>query len=65
MSTILERGVPWNGPFYRRNGFRDLRRDEWSPGMEAIRAAEARHGLRVDARVFMRHEPPRSDRPGM
>jgi len=55
------RDVPWNGPFYRRHGFRDLRPDEWSPGMRAIRNREARHGLRVDARVFMRLDLTGSD----
>lgn len=59
------RDVPWNGPFYRRHGFRDLRPDEWSPGMAAIRDAEACHGLRVDARVFMRCDLPRPDRCGV
>jgi len=50
------RDVPWNGPFYRKHGFRDLRPAEWTPGMRAIREKEARHGLRVEARVFMRKE---------
>ena len=50
------RDVPWNGPFYRNHGFRDLQRAEWTPGMPAIRDQEARHGLRVQARVFMRRE---------
>jgi GNAT superfamily N-acetyltransferase len=50
------RDVPWNGPFYRRHGFRDLRPAEWTPGMQAIREKEARHGLRVEARVFMRRD---------
>jgi GNAT superfamily N-acetyltransferase len=53
------RDVPWNGPFYRRQGFRDLEPHEWSPGMAGIRAAEAEHGLRVEARVFMRRDLPR------
>ncbi len=48
------RDVPWNGPFYRKHGFRDLLPAEWSPGMLAIREKEAKHGLRVEARVFMR-----------
>ena len=48
------RDVPWNGPFYRRHGFRDLQPAEWTPGMRAIREQEAQLGLRVDARVFMR-----------
>lgn len=48
------RDVPWNGPFYRRHGFRDLSPAEWTPGMREIREREARHGLRVEVRVFMR-----------
>ncbi|BDG05235.1 GNAT family N-acetyltransferase [Anaeromyxobacter oryzae] len=50
------RDVPWNGPFYRKHGFRDLQPSEWTPGMRAIREREAQHGLRVAARVFMRRE---------
>jgi len=50
------RDVLWNGPFYRKHGFRDLQPAEWTPGMRAIRDQEARHGLRVQERVFMRRE---------
>ena len=50
------RDVPWNGPFYRKHGFRDLEPAEWTPGMRAIREKEAQHGLHVEARVFMRRE---------
>jgi GNAT superfamily N-acetyltransferase len=50
------RDVPWNGPFYRKHGFRELRPAEWTAGMRAIREQEVRHGLRVEARVFMRRE---------
>jgi hypothetical protein len=50
------RDVPWNGPFYRNHGFRDLEPAEWTPGMRAIREKEAQQGLRVEARVFMRRE---------
>jgi hypothetical protein len=46
----------WNAPFYRKQGFRSLQPAEWTPGMRAIREREARHGLRVEARVFMRRE---------
>jgi GNAT superfamily N-acetyltransferase len=56
------RDIPWNGPFYRKHGFRDLQPAEWSPGMPAIRENEARHGLRVEARVFMRRELPSAAR---
>jgi GNAT superfamily N-acetyltransferase len=54
LSTFRE--LPWNGPFYRKQGFRDLEPAEWTPGMRAIREREAKHGLRVEARVFMRRE---------
>ncbi len=50
------RDVPWNGPFYRRHGFRDLSPAEWTPGLREIREREAQHGLAVEARVFMRRE---------
>ena len=50
------RDVPWNGPFYRKHGFRDLAPAEWTPRMRAIRDEESQHGLRVEARVFMRRE---------
>ena len=50
------RDVPWNGPFYRKHGFRDLQPAEWTPGMRAIRETEERQGLRVEARVFMRRD---------
>lgn len=59
------RDVPWNGRFYRKRGFRDLHPEEWSPGMMAIREHEAKHGLRVDVRVFVRRElAPRAFRDG-
>lgn len=48
--------VPWNGPFYERHGFRALTQDQWAPWMRRVREKEAQHGLRVDARVFMRRE---------
>lgn len=50
------RDVPWNGPFYRKNGFRDLEPAEWTPGMQTIREQEAEHGLVVNSRVFMRRD---------
>lgn len=50
------RDVPWNGPFYRRHGFRDLTPEEWTPSMAAIRQRETEMGLKPDARVFMRRE---------
>jgi hypothetical protein len=50
------RDVAWNGPFYRSQGFRDLDPSEWTPSMHIIRDDEARQGLVIEARVFMRRE---------
>jgi GNAT superfamily N-acetyltransferase len=50
------RDVAWNGPFYRKHGFRDLTENEWTPGMAEIRRKESEHGLKVDERVFMRRD---------
>lgn len=50
------RDVPWNGPFYRRHGFRDLDPDEWSAEMAGIRKREIDHGLCVESRIFMKRE---------
>jgi GNAT superfamily N-acetyltransferase/catechol 2,3-dioxygenase-like lactoylglutathione lyase family enzyme len=50
------RDVPWNGPFYSKNGFRALQPSEWTSGMRAIRENETQHGLRAEARVFVRRE---------
>lgn len=48
------RDVPWNGPFYRKLGFRDLSVEEWSDDMPKLRAVEIAQGLVPEARVFMR-----------
>lgn len=56
VSLSTFRDVSWNGPFYSKNGFRALEPSEWTSGMRAIREKEDRHGLRVEARVFMRRE---------
>jgi len=37
--------VPWNAPYYRRLGFRELGDGELTEGLRAIRAAEADLGL--------------------
>ncbi|MHC5261227.1 GNAT family N-acetyltransferase [Streptomyces sp. UC4497] len=48
--------VPWNAPYYERLGFRRLSGSELTPGLRAIRAAEAEHGLDRWPRVCMRRE---------
>jgi GNAT superfamily N-acetyltransferase len=47
------RDVPWNEPYYARCGFRTLAEDELGPGLRALRATEAAHGLDPDQRVCM------------
>ena len=47
------RSVPWNMPFYRRIGFRELPEDRWTPGLRRLHQAEERAGLDVGERLFM------------
>lgn len=49
--------VPWNAPYYARLGFRPLRDEELTPGLRAIRAQEAAHGLDHWPRIAMRRDP--------
>ncbi len=46
--------VAWNGPYYERLGFRFLAESELSPGLRAIQAQEASHGLDTWPRACMR-----------
>ncbi|MFD7245382.1 GNAT family N-acetyltransferase [Streptomyces massasporeus] len=46
--------VPWNAPYYARLGFRPLPEADLTPGLRAIRAEEAAHGLDRWPRVCMR-----------
>lgn len=50
------RDLAWNGPFYRRLGFRELARGEWTPGLHVLHAREIDVGLPVERRCFMRKE---------
>jgi GNAT superfamily N-acetyltransferase len=52
LTTFVD--VPWNGPYYRRLGFRYLTEDEETPGLRAIRERERRHGLDAWPRSCMR-----------
>lgn len=45
--------VPWNAPFYAREGFEVVPEAAWTPGMLALRAREARLGLSLDERAVM------------
>ena len=50
------RDVPWNGPYYEQCGFRYLEDAELTPGLRAIRAEEAAHGLDRWPRACMRRD---------
>lgn len=47
------RDLPWNGPFYRRHGFRELSRKKMEKWMIEIESAQDERGLDVRARCFM------------
>jgi GNAT superfamily N-acetyltransferase len=46
-------GVPWNAPYYRRLGFRDLTETELGPDLARVRDAEAAAGLARWPRVVL------------
>lgn len=54
LSTFAD--VRWNGPFYRKNGFLEMKPDDWEPWMWSIRDDEQRRGLDIDKRVFMQKQ---------
>ncbi|WP_431962680.1 GNAT family N-acetyltransferase [Nocardia sp. bgisy134] len=54
LTTFVE--VAWNGPYYERLGFRYLTAAEETPGLRALRTAEAEHGLDRWPRACMRAE---------
>lgn len=47
------RDVPWNGPFYRKLGFREIGRHKYAPWMEELEAAQTAT-LDISKRCFMR-----------
>ena len=46
--------VPWNGPYYRRLGFRIVDESQLTPGLRRIRRSEADRGLDAWPRAVMR-----------
>jgi len=52
MSLSTFRDVPWNGPFYRSLGFREVPRDKLTDWMRDLEAAQA-ESLDVSKRCFM------------
>ncbi|MDJ0595490.1 MAG: GNAT family N-acetyltransferase [Pleurocapsa sp. MO_226.B13] len=47
------RDIPWNAPFYRQLGFREIPPSRISSGLNKIRNNEAAAGLPVEDRVLM------------
>jgi predicted N-acetyltransferase YhbS len=54
LSTFRE--VPWNAPYYRRLGFRDIEEAELDAALIERRDAHIARGLDESKRVFMRHD---------
>ncbi|MBT2789885.1 GNAT family N-acetyltransferase [Paraburkholderia strydomiana] len=54
LSTYRE--VPWNAPYYRRLGFRDIDEAELDAALRARRDAHIARGLDESKRVFMRRD---------
>ncbi len=52
LTTFVD--VPWNGPWYERQGFRFLRNDELGPELRGIRERERAAGLEIRPRAAMR-----------
>jgi len=50
------RDVPWNAPYYRRLGFRDIDTSELDAALLARRDAHIARGLDESKRVFMRRD---------
>jgi ribosomal protein S18 acetylase RimI-like enzyme len=48
------RDVTWNGPWYRRMGFREVVEHQWTPTIRELVEAEQRKGLPKELRVVMR-----------
>jgi hypothetical protein len=58
MQLVLStyRDVPWNAPYYRRLGFRDIEEAELDDALIARRDAHIARGLDESKRVFMRRD---------
>lgn len=55
LTTFTE--VPWNAPYYRRLGFEPVPDADIGPGLRAVRAHEAAHGMDAWPRLAMRRRP--------
>jgi ribosomal protein S18 acetylase RimI-like enzyme len=56
LSLTTFNDVPWNRPLYEHLGFRVIAAEEIGPGLRALMAKEAAHGLDPASRVAMRKD---------
>lgn len=56
MTLSTFRDLAWNGPFYKRLGFQEVTRANWTPGMHVLHAREIDLHLPVERRFFMRKD---------
>lgn len=54
LTLLTFRDVAWNGPYYRRLGFRPVPEAELTPGLRRLRLHEHELGLDIDVRQAMR-----------
>ena len=54
MTLTTFEDVPWNAPYYRRLGFREVTEAKWSDGIRRIMQSERDHGLAAWPRVVMK-----------
>ena len=54
MTLTTFEDVPWNAPYYRRLGFREVPEAQWSDGIRQIVQSERDHGLAAWPRVVMK-----------
>ena len=54
MTLTTFENVPWNAPYYRRLGFREVAEAQWSDGIRQIVQSERDHGLTAWPRVVMK-----------
>ncbi len=50
------RAIPWNAPFYRKLGFRELAAGRMGPDLEALVEEESNQGLPTEDRVVLIHD---------
>jgi GNAT superfamily N-acetyltransferase len=53
MTLACFRSVPWQMPFYRKNGFAEYSRADWTPGHLRSWAAQEQSGLDMADRAFL------------